>query len=94
MKKSRRKFTSGFKTQVVLELLKERNTLSEIAEKYEVHPTVISKWKTEFLDKASMVFETEKEKSKESLDPEELYKEIGKMKVENEWLKKKLVPYL
>lgn len=94
MKKSRRKFTSAFKTQVVLELLKERNTLSEIAEKYEVYPTVISKWKTEFLEKASTVFEVEKEKSKESLDSEDLYKEIGKMKVENDWLKKKLGPYL
>ena len=94
MKKSRRKFTSVFKTKVVLELLKERNTLSEIAQKYEIHPTIISKWKSEFLEKASIVFETEKEKTKESFDPEELFKEIGKMKVENEWLKKKLDPYL
>ena len=42
MKRSKRKFTPAFKTQLVLELLKERNTLNEIAQKYEVHPTVIS----------------------------------------------------
>ena len=55
MKKSGRKFTSVFKIKVVLELLKERITLSEIAQKNEIHPTIISKWKTEFLEKASIV---------------------------------------
>ena len=67
----------------MLELLKERITLSEIAQKNEIHPTIISKWKTEFLEKASIVFETEKEKTKELFDPEELFKKVGKMKVEN-----------
>ena len=67
----------------MLELLKERITLSEIAQKNEIHPTIISKWETEFLEKASIVFETKKEKTKESFDPEELFKEVGKMKVEN-----------
>ena len=64
MKKSGRKFTSVFKTKVVLELLKERNTLSEIAQKNEIHPTIISKWKTEFLEKASIVFKNRKRKNK------------------------------
>ena len=69
MKKSRRKFTSVFKTKVVLELLKERNTLSEIAQKYEIHPTIISKWKTEFLEKASIVFKNRKRKNKRIIQP-------------------------
>ena len=69
MKKSRRKFTSVFKTKVVLELLKERNTLSEIAQKNEIHPTIISKWKTEFLEKASIVFKNRKRKNKRIIQP-------------------------
>ena len=69
MKKSRRKFTSVFKTKVVLELLKERNTLSEIAQKNEIHPTIISKWKTEFLEKASIVFKNRKRKNKRIIRP-------------------------
>ena len=64
MKKSGRKVTSVFKIKVVLELLKERNTLSEIAQKNEIHPTIISKWKTEFLEKASIVFKNRKRKNK------------------------------
>ena len=67
----------------MVELLKERNTLSKIAQKYEIQPTIINKWESEFLEKASIVFETEKEKTKESFDPEELFKKVGKMKVEN-----------
>jgi transposase len=46
---SRRKFTSKFKTKVVLESLKERQTLSELARKYEVQPQQISSWKKDFL---------------------------------------------
>ena len=44
----RRKFTSKFKTKVVLESLKERQTVAELAQKYEIHPTQISAWKREF----------------------------------------------
>ncbi|MDD4210620.1 MAG: transposase [Bacteroidales bacterium] len=69
MKKSGRKVTSVFKIKVVLELLKERNTLSEIAQKNEIHPTIISKWKTEFLEKASIVFKNRKRKNKRIIQP-------------------------
>ena len=69
MKKSGRKVTSVFKIKVVLELLKERNTLSEIAQKNEIHPTIISKWKTEFLEKASIVFKNRKRKNKRIIRP-------------------------
>lgn len=55
---TRRKFTSKFKTKVVLEALKERVSLSELAQKYELSPTQISKWKREFLENASEIFES------------------------------------
>ena len=92
MKKQKRKFSASFKTTVVLEAIKERYTLSELAQKYELHPNQISHWKKEFLSKAESVFEQPHNK-KEQLEKEkeELYKQIGQMKVENDWLKKKLL---
>jgi len=60
---TRRKFTSKFKTKVVLEALKERQTLAELARKYELQPTQISLWKREFLASADQVFEGQREDS-------------------------------
>ncbi|NGZ89259.1 transposase [Psychroflexus maritimus] len=57
MRKSRRKFTSEFKTKVALEALKERYSLSELAERFELHPNQISQWKQEFLEKSKDVFD-------------------------------------
>ena len=56
MKKSRRKFDASFKAQVALEALKERETLAQLAQKYELHPNQISSWKQEFLESAASVF--------------------------------------
>jgi len=58
MKQTRRKFTPEFKTKVVLEALSERLTLTELAQKHELHPNQIIQWKREFLDKASEIFTT------------------------------------
>lgn len=56
MKKTRRKFTASFKTKVVLEALKERQTVQELAEKHKLHPNQISAWKKEFLANAEQAF--------------------------------------
>ncbi|MFC3813317.1 transposase [Lacihabitans lacunae] len=53
MKNIKRKFTSDFKLKVILEALKEQQTLAELSQKYELHPNQISVWKTEFLAKAN-----------------------------------------
>lgn len=94
-KKSRRKFSAEFKTKVVLETLKERNTIEEIAKKYELHPNQISLWKKEFLSRASNVFSTGEGRStdqkKQDVFIEKLYSQIGQQKVEIDWLKKKLL---
>ena len=85
---TRRKFTSEFKTKVVLEALKERSSLAELAQKHELAPTQISAWKREFLDGAKGVFETDHpQKSKAEAEKDELLKTIGKLKVENDFLK-------
>jgi transposase len=88
----RRKFTSKFKTKVVLEALSERYTLSELAERHQVHPNQISKWKSQFLDQADSVFEQSPQNSREAEEKErdKLLRTIGELKVENDFLKKNL----
>jgi transposase-like protein len=92
MKRSRRKFTTAFKVKVVLEALKERQTLSELAVKYEVHASQISAWKGEVLQNMEQVFRAGKKKktSEAVIDTEQLYAKIGKLEMENELLKKSL----
>jgi transposase-like protein len=87
MKKPRRKFTSAFKAQVAIAALKERESLAELSKRYEVHPTLISKWKTEFLEKSKGVFDTKLEEES-GVDPEKLYAKIGQLEIENDFLKK------
>ena len=86
---TRRKFTSKFKTKVVLEALKERVSLSELAQKYELSPTQISKWKREFLDNASEIFESPQsdKRSEAEKEKDRLLKTIGSLKIENDFLK-------
>jgi transposase len=91
-KQTRRKFTAEFKTKVVLEALKERSTIEQIAKKYEVHPNQISGWKKEFLSKATRVFSSGNggEAHDSEQQTERLYAQIGQLKVENDFVKKKL----
>ena len=89
MKKgTRRKFQSSFKAKVVLEAIKNQQTLAELAKKYDVNPTMISNWKAEFLEKMASVFDGEVQKEDNDLDAKELYAQIGQLKVENDFLKK------
>lgn len=90
MKRTRRKFSSNFKTKLVLEVLKEQQTIQELASKYEVHPNQISTWKNEFLSNASSVFDSKKEKQNTHQDTAKLYKVIGEQKVEIDFLKEVL----
>jgi len=90
MKKvTRRKFSPSFKAKVALEAAKNQQTLAELSKKFDVNPVMISKWKSDFLERMSMVFESSAEKEpEESVDSKELYAQIGQLKVENEFLKK------
>jgi transposase len=92
-KKSRRKFTGDFKAKVVLEALKERSTIEELAKKYELHPTQINTWKREAAAKLAGAFDSDGGSSNNEQQEElteKLYAQIGQLKVENDWLKKKL----
>jgi len=88
MKAKRRKFTAAFKAQVAIEALKERETLAELSKRFEVHPTIISKWKQEFLSRATEIFETQPPEVDFEVEQEKLHAKIGRLQVENDWLKK------
>lgn len=90
--KSRRKFKPEFKAKVAIEALKERESLAELSKRFEAHPNQISLWKREFLENASKAFEKETKVDKQSpdQDPEKLFAKIGKLEVENEFLRKNL----
>lgn len=86
---TQRKFTSKFKTKVVLEALKERCSMAELAQKYEIHPAQISGWKREFLDGADQVFEKGKvsKKTEAEKEKDKYLKTIGQLKMEVDFLK-------
>lgn len=90
MKKSRRKFSAAFKAQVAIEALKERETLSELANRFEVSPNQISLWKREFLNQAPNAFAGEKKKDDTEQKLDKLYQKIGQLEMENDFLKKSL----
>jgi transposase len=92
--KKRKKHTAEFKTKVVLEVMREEQTVNEIAAKYELNPVMINRWKAEFLKRASMVFEkgpseAEKVRKEYESNQENLEKLVGQLTVEVDWLKKK-----
>ena len=90
MKRSIRKFDSAFKGKVAIEALKERETLSELAVRYDLHPNQISQWKQEFLENLSVVFEQKGSNSKQEpvIDVGKLYSKIGEFQMEKDFLKK------
>ncbi len=88
MKTSRRKFSGAFKAQVAIEALKERDSLSELSKKFEVHPNMISKWKQEFIDRAAEIFETKSQDKQAQVDVDRLYSKIGQLEMERDFLKK------
>ena len=88
--KKRKNYSAGFKTKVVLEALQERETIQEIGKKYEIHPNQISTWKTQFLSNANSVFEKGITKSDDEKEKDELFKKVGQLQVENDFLKKVL----
>jgi len=91
MSTTRRKFSKEFKSKVVLESLKERVSLEVLAKKYELTPTQISTWKSQALKNFSNLFSVDSAEQKDKgVETQILYAQIGQLKVENDWLKKKL----
>lgn len=96
MARKRRRFGSSFKAKVALESVREVRTISELAKKHKLHATQINLWKKQLVDGAETIFEGDQNSIKgakgDSDEPQvaELYEQIGRLKVELEWLKKKV----
>lgn len=91
----RKQFSSELKVRVALEAIKGQKTANEIASEYGVHPTQIAQWKKQALDELPSIFErpaSERAKSEETLIAN-LYQQIGQLKVEVDFLKKKSGPF-
>ena len=91
----RRRYNAGFKFQVALEAAKGLKTINELASEYGVHPNQISQWKRELLESGATLFSgkgARQLREQEALQAE-LYEQIGRLKMELEWLKKKAARY-
>lgn len=90
--KSKRKFTAEFKLKVVLEVLKEKDTLAVISKRHELHPNQISDWKKQFMDAAPTLFTSTHKAPTASVEPDLalLYEQIGRLQMELTFFKKKL----
>jgi transposase-like protein len=88
----RKKFEAGFKARVALEAVKGEKTLAELSAQFGVHANMIARWKQELLARLPELFASKTDKRGEisAEQVEGLYKSIGELKVENDWLKKKL----
>lgn len=88
----RRRFSAQFKAKVAIEAIKGQRTIAELAGQYEVHPNQITQWKKQLLEAADQVFSHRQESDRQNQDEltGKLYQQIGQMKVELDWLQKKL----
>jgi transposase-like protein len=91
MSGKRRVFSNEFKAKVTVEAIRGVKTISELAREYEVHPNLIGLWKKEFNENLASIFDKSRGvKKKEDTElVDQLYRQIGKLQVELDWLKKK-----
>ena len=92
----RKSYDKNFKAKIALEALKGERTIAEIASEHGIHPNQITQWKQQLLEGLPEIFERKKStgaKSEDNRERDELYRQIGKMKIEIDWLKKKLDPF-
>ena len=92
MRETKRKiFTGEFKAKIALEAIRGIKTVNEIGQEYGVHPTQVGMWKKELQEQASGLFDAKRgpKPVDPSASPERLYSEIGRLKMELDWLKKK-----
>ena len=88
----KRKHASSFKVKVAMEMIKDSDTVANICSKYSIHPSQAHKWKSQVLEGLELIFiDKPRSELKEKNDLiEELYKQIGQLKVELDWMKKKV----
>ena len=91
MSRKRRVFGSSFRAKVALAAIRGDKTTAELASKFAVHTSQVTAWKKQLLERAAELFEDGRRKRRDerSTSEEELYEQIGRLKMEVEWLKKK-----
>jgi transposase len=95
MAKKRKSHTAAFKAQVALAAVKGDKTVSELASAHGVHPTLIHAWKKQLVSNAEELFQNGVKTSsgeQEALQAQ-LYEQIGRLKTELDWLKKKAASF-
>jgi len=87
----RKQYEATFKAKVALEAVKGEKTIAQLAGEYGVHPNQIGRWKTELIEKLPGLFSDRRKRQERSWEETEaeLYRQIGQLKVELDWLKKK-----
>jgi transposase len=91
MSKKKRQHPPAFKAKVALAALKNDEPISELAARFGVHPTMISKWKQALVEGAADLFDKgQKSRKDQEGQVDELYRQIGKLQVERDFLAKKL----
>ena len=95
MNGKRRQYGADFKARVALAALKGDRTINEVASQYEVHPSMVISWKKQVLAEMPGVFSGKTPRGEKAAQAEQssLYEQIGRLKVELEWLKKKMGPW-
>jgi len=90
----RRQFTSEFKVKVVLEVLREEQTMGELASKYQINPNQLARWRQEFLERAPAVFDEpkaikarQKAEEESTKEKDQLLKTVGQLTMERDFLK-------
>jgi len=91
MSKKRKQHSAQFKAKVALAALQNEETTAQLASRFDIHPTMISTWKRQLLDSAADLFDNN-QKSRKQVEGQldELYRQIGQLKVENDFLARKL----
>jgi|APSaa5957512622_1039677.scaffolds.fasta_scaffold60329_3 transposase-like protein len=91
MGKIRKSHSSAFKAKVAFEAMKKEKTLAQLSNEYGVHPNMINQWKRHMKQELPEIFSRKKDKQKQDTEElvSELYRQIGQLKVELDWVKKK-----